>query len=53
MDKWLQNFAFRTNIAWWIFAVSGIVAIFIAYATIFFQAIKASGKNPVDSLKYE
>ena len=53
MDKWLQNFAFRTNISWWIFAVSGIIAIIIAYATIFFQAIKAAGKNPMDSLKYE
>ncbi len=53
MDKWMQNFAFRTNVAWWIFAVSGIIAIIIAYAAILFQAIKASRKNPVDSLKYE
>lgn len=53
MDKWLQNFAFQTNISWWIFVVSGVMAILIAYVTIIFQAIKASHTNPVDALKYE
>lgn len=53
MDKWLQSFAFQTNISWWIFAVSGFLAILIAYATIIFQAVKASRTNPVDALKYE
>lgn len=53
MDKWLQSFAFQTNISWWIFAVSGFLAILIAYSTIIFQAIKASRTNPVDALKYE
>jgi len=53
MDKWLQNFAFQTNISWWIFIVSGIVAILITYLTIIFQALKASRTNPVEALKYE
>ncbi len=53
MDKWLQSFAFQTNISWWIFVVSGILAILIAYLTIIFQAIKASRTSPVDALKYE
>jgi len=53
MDKWLQSFAFQTNISWWIFVVSGFLAIVIAYITIIFQAIKASRTNPVDALKYE
>jgi len=53
MDKWLQSFAFQTNISWWIFAISGIVAILIAYLTIIFQALKASRTNPVEALKYE
>jgi len=53
MDKWLQSFAFQTNISWWIFAISGIMAILIAYLTIIFQALKASRTNPVKALKYE
>jgi len=53
MDKWLQNFAFQTNISWWIFIVSGIAAILITYLTITLQAYKASKSNPVDALKYE
>ena len=53
MDKWLQNFAFQTNISWWIFAVSGLLAGLIAYATILVQAVKASATNPIDALKYE
>jgi putative ABC transport system permease protein len=53
MDKWLQSFAFQTNISWWIFAISGIVAILIAYLTNISQALKASGTNPVEALKYE
>ncbi|MCD4730148.1 MAG: FtsX-like permease family protein, partial [Bacteroidales bacterium] len=53
INKWLQNFAFQTNISWWIFIVSGIVAIIITYLTIIFQALKASRTNPVEALKYE
>jgi putative ABC transport system permease protein len=53
MDKWLQNFAFQTNISWWIFIVSGFAAIIITYLTITFQALKASKANPVEALKYE
>lgn len=53
MDRWLQNFAFQTNIPWWIFAVSGLMAILITYLTTVFQALKASRTNPVDALKCE
>jgi putative ABC transport system permease protein len=53
MDKWLQNFAFRTNIPWWIFAVSGLIAILITYLTIVFQTLKASRTNSVEALKFE
>jgi len=53
MVKWLQSFAFQTNISWWIFAISGIMAILIAYLTIIFQVLKASGTNPVKALQYE
>jgi putative ABC transport system permease protein len=53
MDKWLQNFAFQTNIPWWIFAISGLMAILITYSTTVFHALKASRTNPVEALKFE
>ncbi len=53
MHTWLQDFAYRVNIAWWVFAVSGIAAVIIALATISFQAIKAAFANPTKSLRSE
>jgi putative ABC transport system permease protein len=53
MDKWLQDFAYRIDISWWIFALAGIVAIVIALLTVSFQAIKAALANPVKSLRTE
>jgi len=53
MNKWLQNFAYRINIDWWIFLVSGVIVILIALITVSFQAIKAVVANPVDSLRSE
>ena len=53
MHSWLQNFAYHTNIAWWIFALAGAMAAFIALITISFQAIKAAIANPVQSLRSE
>ena len=53
MNKWLQDFAYRINIQWWMFAVAGILAILIAFATISYQAIKAALMNPVKSLRLE
>ena len=53
MNQWLQNYAFRTEITWWIFGFSGIVAVFIAIITVSFQAIKAAMSNPVESLRSE
>lgn len=51
IDKWLQNFAYRIVISWWIFAIAGMIALFIALATVSFHAIKASLANPVSALK--
>ena len=51
MDKWLQDFAFRIDIAWWIFALTAVLAIIIASATIGFQAIRAALANPVETLR--
>ncbi|HLY69337.1 MAG TPA: ABC transporter permease [Puia sp.] len=53
MNKWLDDFAYRINISWWVFVISGIIAIVIAFATISFQAIKAALGNPVKSLRSE
>jgi putative ABC transport system permease protein len=53
MNKWLQSFAYRTNISWMVFAVTTLVALCIALFTISFQAIKAAIANPVKSLRTE
>ena len=53
MDKWLQDYAFRIDISWWIFVITGFMSVFIAIATVSFQAIKAAVTNPLNSLRYE
>ena len=53
MNKWLQDFAYRVNIGWWIFFLAGAVAVLIALITVSFQAIKAAMANPVKSLRTE
>jgi len=53
MNKWLEDFAFRINIGWWVFVAAGLSAVVIALATISFQAIKAAIVNPVQSLRTE
>ena len=53
MNKWLQDFAYRVEISWWIFALAGIVAIVIALLTVSYQSIKAALANPVKSLRTE
>jgi putative ABC transport system permease protein len=53
LHNWLQDFAYRITISWWIFGLSGVVAIAVALATISFQAVKAAGSNPVKSLRSE
>lgn len=53
MNDWLQNFAYRTGLSWWIFALSGVIALIIALATVSWQSVKAALVNPVDSLRSE
>ncbi|MEO8110885.1 MAG: ABC transporter permease [Ginsengibacter sp.] len=53
MNTWLQNFAYRINISWWIFFIAGALALLIALITVSFQAIKAAIANPVKSLRTE
>jgi putative ABC transport system permease protein len=53
MSKWLENFAYRTSISWWVFAAAALSALIIALATVSFQAINAALANPVRSLRTE
>ncbi|MEP7376974.1 MAG: ABC transporter permease [Chitinophagaceae bacterium] len=53
MNRWLQDFAYRTTISWWIFALAGIIALAIALVTVSFQAIKVAVANPASSLRTE
>ncbi len=53
MHQWLQDYVYRINISWWLFAAGGLGALIIALATISFQAIKAAVANPVKSLRRE
>jgi putative ABC transport system permease protein len=53
MNKWLGDFAYRTGISWWVFALAAVVSIVIAFVTISTQAVKAAMMNPVKSLRTE
>jgi putative ABC transport system permease protein len=53
MNRWLQDFAYRIHIGWWVFAVATFVSIFIAIITVSFQAVKAAISNPVKNLRTE
>lgn len=53
INKWLEGFAYRINISWWVFVIAGILALLIALITISVKAIKAALANPVDSLRTE
>lgn len=53
MNQWLQDFAYRIEIGWWVFVVAGLLALVIALLTVSFQAIKAALVNPVRSLRSE
>jgi putative ABC transport system permease protein len=53
VNKWLQDFAYRIDISWWVFVLSGGIALLIALATVSVNAIKAAISNPVEALRYE
>ncbi len=53
MHKWLENFAYKTELSWWIFALAGLIALGIALLTVSFQSWRAATRNPVESLRYE
>ncbi len=53
MHKWLNNFAYKTEMSWWIFALAGIIALVIALLTVSWQSWRAAARNPVEALRYE
>ncbi len=53
MHKWLESFAYKTDLSWWIFALAGLLALGIALLTVSFQSWKAATRNPVEALRYE
>ena len=53
MNKWLQNFAYRIDLSWWMFVLAAGLALLIALIIVSFQTVKAALRNPVDSLRYE
>lgn len=53
MSRWLQNFAYKIEMSWWIFAFAGIIALLIASITVSWQTLRAARRNPVEALKHE
>lgn len=53
MSRWLENFAYKTPLSWWIFALAGVMALGIALLTVSWQSWRAAARNPVEALRYE
>ncbi|HEX2967638.1 MAG TPA: ABC transporter permease [Bacteroidales bacterium] len=53
LNKWLERFAYRTELRWWIFAAAGMLAIIVAILTVSWQSVRAARQNPVEALRYE
>ncbi|MBU1579113.1 MAG: hypothetical protein KJ754_06770, partial [Bacteroidetes bacterium] len=52
-EIWLQNFAYKTRLSWWIFVLSGIITLCIVIITVSWQTFKVARRNPVEALRYE
>jgi len=53
MHKWLENFAYKTDLSWWVFLLSGVLSLVIALLTVSWQSWRAASRNPVEALRYE
>jgi putative ABC transport system permease protein len=53
ISKWLESFAYKTSLSWWIFALAGVLALGIALLTVSWQSLKAATRNPIEALRYE
>ena len=53
VNKWLENFAYRTELSWWVFALAGVFTLFISVLSVSIQTFRVASKNPVEALRYE
>ena len=53
VGDWLQNFAYRVDVSWWVFASGGVIALLIALGTVTYQALRAALANPIDALRFD
>ena len=53
MNKWLQSFAYKTDLSWWVFALTGIITLIIALLAVSWQSYRSASRNPVEALRYE
>ncbi|NJK94061.1 MAG: FtsX-like permease family protein [Bacteroidales bacterium] len=53
MHRWLENFAYKTGLSWWIFVAAGLLSLMIALLSVSWQAYRAANRNPVEALRYE
>ncbi len=53
VNKWMEDYAYRLNMSWWVFVLAGVTALAIALITVSFLAMKAAAANPVESLRTE
>ena len=53
MSRWLENFAYKTSLSWWIFALAGLLSLLVALLTVSWQSWRAATRNPVEALRYE
>jgi putative ABC transport system permease protein len=53
MNRWLDNFAYKTSLSWWIFVLAGLIVLFITVITVTWQSWRVATRNPVDALRYE
>jgi putative ABC transport system permease protein len=53
MHQWLGNFAYKTALSWWVFALAGLLSLIIALTTVSWQTWRAATRNPVEALRYE
>jgi putative ABC transport system permease protein len=53
MHRWMEGFAYRTGLSWWVFGLAAIIVLLIALLTVSYQSFRASTRNPVDSLRHD
>ncbi len=53
ISKWLENFPYKTSLSWWVFALAGVIVLFVTLVTVSWQTFRAARRNPIEALRYE